>query len=455
MSPTRPRVGFISLGCPKNLVDSEVMLGHLDRARCQIVNDPSEADVLVVNTCAFIEAAREESIQTILKAAELKKTGRLRRLVVAGCLVQRHHDELLRSLPEVDAFVGLDELDQVVARAGVAPLPTRSLPTGGLKVLKGASTYLYDDRTPRRQATSRWTAYIKIAEGCDHTCAFCAIPSFRGAFRSRRLGSILKEAQELAASGVLEVNLIAQDSSHFGRDLGLVDALARLLEGLNEIDGLRWIRLHYLYPNTVTPRLIDAMARLDRVVKYVDLPLQHAHPDTLRRMRRGGSARTHLALVRKFREAIPGAAFRTTLITGFPGETEEEFEALVEFVRDARFEHLGVFTYSHEEGTPAAAMADDVPSRVKEARRSRLMELQRAIVAERNARRIGSREEVLVEGAHPETDDLLVGRLSTQAPDVDGQVLINDGHARPGEFVLVELTDVAGYDVVGRILGAA
>jgi len=461
------KVGVISLGCAKNLVDSEVMLGHLARAGCVFVQDPAEADVILVNTCGFIEAAREESIETILEAAELKKTGRLKRLVVAGCMVQRYADELKNTLPEVDAFIGLDQLDRVVESAGVEP--RKAVLTSDLPLLRpgkraagptataawGPSTYLYDEHTPRSLATPAWTAYLKIAEGCDHTCAFCAIPSFRGLFRSRDLDSIRAEAEALSQRGVREVSLIAQDSSHYGRDIGLTEGLAALLTGLNDIEALRWIRLHYLYPNTITQKLIDTMAALPRVVDYVDLPLQHAHPATLKRMRRGGSGETHLKLLDRFRAAMPDGALRSTFIVGFPGETEEEFAALLEFVDAARFDHLGVFTYSHEESTPAYTTVDDVPTEVKESRRDRLMELQRGIATAANEGRVGRTVEVLVEGAHAETEHLLVGRTRGQALDVDGQVLINDGQAAAGSFVRVELTDVAGYDLVGRITGAA
>jgi ribosomal protein S12 methylthiotransferase len=458
----RVRLGMISLGCAKNLVDTEVMLGHLDRAGCAFVRDPAEADVIVVNTCSFIDAAREESVQTILEAAEHKKTGRLKRLVVAGCMVQRYPQELRDSLPEVDAFIGLDELEHVVERVGLGAPESGSAATGApspLRVLpaatREASTRLYDERSPRRLATPPWSAYLKIAEGCDHTCAFCAIPSFRGGFRSRRLGSLLREAESLAASGVRELNLIAQDSSHFGRDLGLTEGLASLLEGLDEIEALRWVRLHYLYPNSVGPRLIETMARCERVVKYVDMPLQHADRGTLARMRRGGSADSHLALLARFREAMPDAALRSTFIVGFPGETDAEFESLLRFVEQARFDHLGVFAYSHEARTHAFDLEDDVPREVKDERRERLMELQRTIVAERNATLVGRTVEVLVEGAHPETEHLLVGRMSTQAMDVDGQVLLNDGQGEPGSFSRVELTGTAGYDLVGSILEPA
>ena len=445
------RVGVISLGCAKNLVDTEVMLGHLDRAGCEFVQDPEQAELMLVNTCSFIDAAREESIRTILEVAELKRTGQLRRLVVAGCLVQRYREELARALPEVDAFVGLDELARVVREAAslhdpVEPAPPLEPPPPRL------SAYLYDHETPRRAATPGASAYVKIAEGCDHTCAFCAIPSFRGAFRSRRPESVVLEARALAARGVREVNLIAQDSSHYGRDLGQTDGLAALLEQLDAIEALRWIRVHYLYPNTVTPRLIETMARARRVVPYVDLPLQHADPDVLARMRRGGSSASHLRLLERFRAAMPDVALRSTFIVGFPGETEHEFRTLLDFVREARFRHLGVFTYSHEEDTPAVRLADDVPAEVKAERRERLLACQQEIAFDYNEALVGRHVEVLVEGPHPETEHLLAARMASQAPDVDGQVLINDGSTAPGEFATVEITETAAYDLVARVL---
>jgi len=442
------RLGLISLGCAKNLVDSEVMLGHLAAGGWRFVRDPGEADVLVVNTCSFIGPAREESIQAILEAAEYKKKGRLQRLIVTGCLVQRYASELQRELPEVDAFVGLDQLDRIVEAAE----PGAASPTAALPVWH-RSSYLYDDRSPRRRATPPWTAYVKIAEGCDHTCSFCPIPSFRGSFRSRQPDSILREARRLAEEGVREINLIAQDSSHYGRDLQRKDALAELLDELDRIEQLRWVRVHYLYPNTITKRLLETMARGRRIVDYVDLPLQHAHPDTLRRMRRGGSAFSHLRLLSEVREIMPAVALRSTFIVGFPGETESEFEALLGFVRTVRFDHLGVFTYSHEDGTSAAGLEDDVPEALKQERRDRLMECQQRIAFERNHEWLRQRVEVLVEGAHADTEHLLVGRMSRQAPDVDGQVLINEGAADPGDFVTVELVETAGYDLVGRIVG--
>jgi ribosomal protein S12 methylthiotransferase len=465
---SRAKVGVVSLGCSKNLVDTEVMLGHLDGAGFSFVPGAEDADVLVINTCSFIEAAREESIRTILEAAALKKDGRLKRLVVAGCMVQRYRAELEAELgSEVDAFIGLDELHTIVPAAGgvKSDLPILSARPNAPE----RSRYLYDARTPRRLSTSPWTAFVKIAEGCDHTCSFCAIPAFRGTFRSRTPDDVAAEVEALARSGVREVNLIAQDSSHYGRDRGDKEGLPGLLRRLDGIEALRWIRVHYLYPNTVTDALVAAMADLPRVVPYVDMPLQHAHPDTLRRMRRGGSGESHLALLDKFRKAIPGAAMRSTFIVGFPGETDAEFDALLAFVEEARFDHLGVFTYSHEESTGAFASIDDVPATVKESRKDALMEAQQRIAFARNETLVGREVDVLVEGAHEDTDDLLVGRMATQAPDVDGQVLVNDGfvtdeaasdprllpHARPGALARVLLTETAGYDLVGRIIGAA
>lgn len=451
----RPRrVGVISLGCAKNLVDTEVMLGHLQEQGYELVTDPAEADTIVVNTCSFIHDAREESVQAILEAAELKKTGNLKRLLVAGCMVQRYSDQLKENLPEVDGFINLDELHTVATLAGDAAPLTSDLPMAS-GTTPTPATFLYNDLTPRLPATPGASAYIKIAEGCDHSCSFCAIPSFRGGFRSRDPQSVVREARRLAATGVREINLIAQDSSHYGKDLGLTDGLTQLLIVLDEVQALRWIRLHYLYPNTITQNLIETMAALQRVVNYVDIPLQHSHPAMLKRMRRGGSGDEHLKLLQRFRTAMDDPMLRTTLIVGFPGETDEEFEHLLDFVRAARFDHLGVFTYSHEENTPAIGLSDDVPQEIKDERRNRLMACQQEIRFAADDQRIGQVWTVLVEGAHPETEHLLVGRGPGQAPDVDGQVLINDGVAAPGEFVRVELTERAGYDMVGRVIGTA
>jgi len=371
-------------------------------------------------------------------------------------MVQRYPAELKEELAEVDAFIGLDQLDRIVEVA--YPAERTSLSPTGRQVgvtTATAATFLYDDAAPRRLATPWWTAYVKIAEGCDHSCAFCAIPSFRGTFRSREPASVLREARRLAGDGVREINLIAQDSSHYGRDLGRREGLAELLDDLDTVEALRWIRVHYLYPNTVSERLIESMARGRRVLDYVDLPLQHAHPSVLGRMRRGGSPDAHFDLLSRFRAALPEVTLRSTFIVGFPGETEEEFTTLLEFVAEARFDHLGAFAYSHEEGTPAFERADDVPPAVKEERLDRLMSRQQEIAFARNRARVGRAAVVLVEGAHPETEHLLVGRARHQAPDVDGQVLINDGKALPGSFVNVQLTEAAGYDLVGTVVGPA
>jgi ribosomal protein S12 methylthiotransferase len=441
--PAATRVGIISLGCAKNLVDTEVMSGRLADAGFSFVQDPHEADLIVVNTCGFIEAAREESIKAILEAAELKKHGNLKRLVVAGCMVQRYREHLRRELPEVDAFVDLDQLDLIAERAAIG---------GEMPATGKMATYLYDHETPRLLATPPWSAYIKIAEGCDHDCSFCAIPSIRGHFRSRLPESVVREAEALAEGGVREIILIAQDSSRYGSDIGLQEGLSGLLERLQEIPQLHWIRLLYLYPNSISERLVQTMAAISKVVGYVDLPLQHSASTMLRRMRRGGSADSHLRLIDRFRTAMPGAAIRSTFIVGFPGESEMEFEKLLGFIRRARFEHLGLFTYSHEEGTPAHELDDDVPARTKQERYDRAMACQQEIAFGKNREMIGRVVELLVEGPHPETDDLLTGRMSTQAPDVDGLVILNDGSARPGRFARVELTDVAGYDLIGRII---
>jgi ribosomal protein S12 methylthiotransferase len=447
--PGGTRVGVISLGCAKNLVDTEIMTGNLAGAGYRFVQDASDADLIVINTCAFIESAREESIRTILEAAELKKRGKLKRLVVAGCMVRRYGEELSRELPEVDAFIDLDELELIVERVSNESEAAETLPviSDG-----GGSTYLYDHESARLLATPSWSAYIKIAEGCDHDCSFCAIPSIRGRFRSRDPESVRREAETLAAGGVREIILIAQDSSRYGRDLGLRDGLPDLLELLHDVAELRWIRLLYLYPHTVTERLIETMARLSKVVEYVDIPLQHASSDMLRQMRRGGSSESHTRLVERFRLAMPGAALRSTFIVGFPGESEADFEELLDFIREVRFDHVGLFTYSHEEGTAAHTLPDDVPPALKRERYERAMECQQEIVFSKNRERVGSVVELLVEGPHAETEHLLTGRMRTQAPDVDGQVLVNEGMATPGSFVSVELTDVAGYDMVGRII---
>ena len=469
-APDSVRVGFVSLGCPKNLVDSEVMMGRLAGEGFQLTARPDEADVLVVNTCSFIDSARQESVETILEMAEHKRNGACKRLVVAGCLVQRYAGELAAELPEVDAFIGLDELDRIVDavrgqvqreswRAGAVSLPEASRPEAArgadaLPLLpSGRSRYLYDAATPRRLAGPAWSSYLKISEGCDNPCTFCAIPSFRGRYRSRPLDDIAREAGRLAAAGVRELNLIAQDSTFYGRDLGFDDGPARLLRTLDAVDGLRWIRLFYLYPNRVTPSLLEALAGCARVVKYVDIPLQSGSRSVLARMKRGGGRSELLGLLARMRSAVPGLAIRTTFIVGFPGETETEFQETLRFLHEAEFDHAGAFAYSHEEGTEAFALADDVPAEVKQERQERLLEAQEAISLRRNREKVGGVFDALCEGVHPETEHLLAGRLSTQAPDIDGSVLISDGQAVPGEFVSVRILEAHPFDLVAEIVG--
>jgi ribosomal protein S12 methylthiotransferase len=443
------KVGMISLGCPKNLVDSEVMLGTLKGTGYALTSDPAEADVIVVNTCTFIEPARRESIDTILEMAEHKKSGRCRRLVVAGCMVQQSRDELHREIPEIDALVGLNDVERI-AEACAMEAGSR------FETSLAAASYLYSERSPRVLATPGHSAYVKISEGCDHTCSFCAIPSFRGLQRSRSIASIVSEASSLAAGGCVELNLIAQDTTDYGSDRGDGATPAHLLRALDQVDGLRWIRVLYAYPNRITPDFIAAIAEGHRVARYLDLPLQHADPGMLRAMRRGGSGTSHLRLVETLRGAVPGIALRTTLMVGFPGESEEQFAALCRFVEEARFNHLGVFTYSEEKGTSAASLPDDVPPEVKEERRARIMAIQEGVASEHNAGLIGSTIDVLVDGPHEESDLLLCGRTEGQAPEIDGKVILTDAPRplHPGEFVRVCIDEAHPHDLVGRAVSA-
>ena len=435
---------MVSLGCPKNLVDSEVMLGTLRGGGYDLTTDPSEADVIVVNTCTFIEPARRESIETILEMAGHKKTGRCRRLVVAGCMVQQSHDELRKALPEIDALVGLNDIERI-AEACALEAGAR------FETSRGRAVYLYSHDSPRLLATPAYTAYIKISEGCDHTCAFCAIPSFRGAQRSRPIASIVDEARRLAAAGVVEINLIAQDTTDYGSDLGNGTNAARLLRALDGVEGLRWIRVMYAYPNRITPEFVEALSQGKRLARYLDLPLQHADAAILRSMRRGGSAASHMRLLETLRRAVPGIALRTTFIVGFPGETDGQFQNLCAFVRDAEFDHVGVFTYSIEKGTAAAPLADDVPAAIKEERRAELMAIQERVAARRSRALVGRLLPVLVEGAPADSDLILCGRTEGQAPEIDGRVIVTDAPAplSPGTFVMARIDQAHPYDLVG------
>src|SRR5438445_1455583 len=364
------KVGFISLGCPKNLVDSEVMMGQLKQNGYQITPNADEADTVVVNTCGFIDSAKKESIEAILEAAQLKTNGKAKRLVVAGCLVERYRDELRAEMPEVDAFVGTSQINDILTACD-PQTNTRSLPI--IPLGNQSATYLYDESTPRVLATPSHYAFIKIAEGCDRPCAFCFIPQMRGHFRSRRFGSVIAEAQQLAAEGVKELILVAQDSSRYGEDLGKQDALAHLLRELSHTDGIEWVRVMYAYPTHISDAFLDVLAEEPKAVKYLDIPLQHASQNVLKLMKRGGNRASLERLIERVRERVPGIAVRTTFITGFPGETNEDFNELLAFVRDVEFDRVGVFTYSDEEGTPAFDLPNTVDQKIAKQRRDRLM----------------------------------------------------------------------------------
>src|SRR5687768_7800265 len=447
------KVGFISLGCPKNLVDSEVMMGRLKQEGYEITSDAAEAETLVVNTCGFIDAAKKESIDAILEAARLKSEGKCQRLVVAGCLVERYRDELRAEMPEVDAFIGTSQLGDIT-KAADSRVDARSLPV--LPLGNQTATYLYDESTPRVLATPGHFAYVKIAEGCDRPCAFCFIPQMRGHFRSRRFGSVLAEAQQLAGQGVKELILVAQDSSRYGEDLGERDALAQLMRELCRVEGVEWVRVMYTYPTHISDAFLDVLAEEPKAVKYLDMPLQHASQNVLKLMKRGGNRESLERLIERVRARVPGVAVRTTFIAGFPGETEEDFEELLAFVKNVEFDRVGVFTYSDEEGTPAFTLPNKVAHRTASRRRTTLMKEQARISQRHNKTRVGEVVRVLFEGESKESELLWQARMETQAPDIDGCVLINDvpDGVRPsiGEFVQVEITEAHQHDLIGRIL---
>jgi ribosomal protein S12 methylthiotransferase len=447
------KVGFISLGCPKNLVDSEVMMGRLKQSGYQITANAEDADTIVVNTCGFIDSAKKESIEAILEAARLKIDGTATRLVVAGCLAERYRDELQAEMPEVDAFIGTSQINDILTVCDPGT-NTRALPV--IPLGNQSATYLYDESTPRVLATPSHYAYIKIAEGCDRPCAFCFIPQMRGHFRSRRFGSIIAEAQQLAEEGVKELILVAQDSSRYGEDLGKQDALAHLLLELSHTDGIEWVRVMYTYPTHISDGFLEVLAEEPKAVKYLDLPLQHASQNVLKLMKRGGNRASLERLIERVRRRVPGIAVRTTFISGFPGETVEDFEELLAFVRKVEFDRVGVFAYSDEEGTPAYDLPNKVEPKIAMQRRARLMKEQAHISRRRNSARVGSTMRVLFEGESNESDLLWQGRMETQAPDIDGCVLINDAPEgftpQPGDFVNVLITEGHEYDLVGRIV---
>jgi ribosomal protein S12 methylthiotransferase len=533
-------VGFISLGCPKNLVDSEVMMGLLARAGARLTSHPEEAEILIVNTCSFIDTAKQESVDTILEMARYKTSGSAKKLIVAGCLVERYRDEIQKNIPEVDAVVGTGEIESILEAAGlkaVAPAPGAASPSSfnilssrggeaearpgqeslsgthktvakepvsakgtgfspyisamestgalapegsfsgaprsraegelherqgrfGREGWQGAArelpTYLYDETSPRLLTTPKSSAYIKIAEGCDHPCSFCVIPNLRGKFRSRRFESVIAEARQLVAQGVREITLIGQDTTCYGEDLDLKDGLAQLLDALARIDGLRWLRFLYAYPNRVTGKLLETIARHDNICNYLDLPLQHASPSVLKRMKRGGSPEIFLKTLEKARSIIPGVALRTAFITGFPGESPRDFEILEEFVKEAKFDWLGVFSYSDEEGSSAFSLSAKLPRRTIEARRRKLMKLQQSISKRAKQQWVGRELLLLAQGESEETPLLWEGRTQFHAPEIDGKVYINDfgelASLEPGRFYNAEITEAHEYDIVARIV---
>jgi len=473
---SRPKVGFVSLGCPKNLVDSEVMMGMLAQGGAELVSRAEDADVIVVNTCSFIASAQQESVNTILEMARYKNDGRARKLVVAGCLVERFRDDIRQNIPEVDAVVGTGELQKILEAAGVAAAPVKSpfniltsRAEGDAREAQGRFSrdswdgaiadlpnYLYDEATPRILTTPKYTAYIKIAEGCDHPCSFCIIPQLRGKFRSRRFESVIAEAERLARSGVREITLIGQDTTCYGEDFGLKDGLALLLEKLAGIEKLRWVRFLYAYPNKITGRLLETIAAHDKICAYVDVPLQHASAAVLKRMKRGGGADLFLRSIEKMRRTIPDVTLRTSFIVGFPGETENEFEQLCEFVRQAEFDWMGAFGYSDQEGAQAFASDEKLPAREMERRRKHLMQIQRRISKKRKKALVGREVDLLLEGVSEESELLLEGRTAMHAPEIDGKVFVNDVpdgvQPLPGEFYRCQITEAHDYDLVAKII---
>ena len=434
---------MISLGCPKNRVDSEIMLGELRKRGHSIVNDIGDAETVIVNTCGFIEEAKQESIDTILEVAAAKQGG-VKQVLVAGCMANRDALDLAREIPEIDGFIGLDDLrdvDRLVQLGGAEPQPP-------------SPSHVVFDHQARRLLTTGGYAYLKVAEGCDNPCTFCAIPLWRGRFRSRTLASLVEEAQNLEREGARELCLIAQDTTRYGEDIGLGrHGLLRLVEELLASTRFPWIRFLYAYPTTLDLKLLELMGQEDRFVSYVDMPLQHSHREILRAMRRGGSGETYLDLLAKIRDLVPDVFLRSTFIVGFPGEEEKHFQHLLEFVDRARLDHLGAFAYSPEDETPAAEMKGRVPRTLIRSRYGEILERQRPISLESRERMVGKRVEVLIEGPCEETEHLLEGRHYGMAPEIDGRLLINDGLAPVGEMVEVEITEAFPDDLVGRIVG--
>ena len=446
----QPKVGFVSLGCPKNLVDSEVMLGTLARRGYSITPDKQDADIIVVNTCGFIDSAKKESIDTILEMAQLKTQGNCKKLVVAGCLAERYRTEIQKEIPEIDFVFGPDELGRIIE--AVRLNDTEEIPDISIDALYTSKEV---PTIPRILTTPSYMAYLKISEGCDHVCSFCAIPGFRGRFRSRSVTDLVAEARRLAEQGVREVVIVSQDTMAYGKDIGLQDGITHLLRELVRVDGLRWVRFLYCYPHSISDELVRLVASEERLCKYFDIPYQHASRSVLDRMRRGGNRDLYERQIESIRQAMPDVGLRTSFIVGFPGETEEEFNEVLTFVKNVEFDNVGVFLYSDEEGTGAFELDAKVPRRTANRRRNQLMKQQAKISTAKLQSMVGRRVEVLLEGVSEESDLLLKGRMETQAPDIDGHVLINDLEGcspQTGNFYLTEITESLEYDLVGRIV---
>jgi ribosomal protein S12 methylthiotransferase len=437
------KVHLVSLGCSRNRVDSEVMVGTLLRDGWSSVDSPEEADAVVVNTCGFIASAKEESVDTILAMAELKKTNPQMKLIVAGCLTQRYKSQLVKGLPEVDLFIGTDEFSRIGEL--LANRPAQG------SIFAKRTNYLYNEDMPRVNTLAAYSAYVKVAEGCQHNCAFCIIPAIRGRLRSRPVHSVVKEVMNLVDTGVQEINLIAQDLAAYGRDLKETDLL-ELLKSLVKIEGLKWIRLLYVYPENISDEFLEFFAAQEKIVKYLDIPVQHGSNAVLKRMNRDVTREEIISTVKKLRSKVPSVAIRTSVMVGFPGETEAEFKDLKALVEELEFEHLGCFTYSQEEGTVAGRMPDQIDDGSKEHRQDEIMSLQKGISRRKLQRFVGQRIPVLVSGPSEESELVWQGRMSVQAPEVDGLVYLNDGPVRAGQIQEVEITDSYDYDLVGRVI---
>ena len=444
---TERKVHMISLGCARNRADSEVMLGTLMGDQWSVTDDATDADAVIVNTCGFIEPAKEESVNTILEAAELKEKNPDMKLIVAGCLTQRYKKKLVEGLPEVDVFVGTDEFPKI----GKILNDYNEEEKGSVYAKR--THYLYDGELPKKNTLAAASAYVKVAEGCQHNCAFCIIPAIRGKLRSRPIPNVVREVKKLAQDGVKEINLIAQDLAAYGRDWGN-DDLLELLKSLVEVDGIEWIRLLYVYPENITDEMVEFLSTNPKIVKYLDIPVQHASNRLLEKMNRDVTKEQIAYTIKSLRSKIPEMAIRTSVMVGFPGETEEDVTEMIEFLEDMKFDHLGCFTYSQEEGTVAGRMKDQIDEDIKVERQGRVMEAQKKLSNSNLQKFVGQKMPVLVKGVSEESDLLFEGRISIQAPEVDGVVYINDGQVKPGTIQMVEITEAHDYDLVGHIVEA-